>query len=77
VTRTDWDMDPCVVISFGKKVFRTHVIRHSLNPTLDEKLLFHVRAYEGAFKVQLIMLDSTNDHVEDAGDEGVRFLSFL
>jgi phosphatidylserine decarboxylase len=36
-------MDPFVVISFGKKVFRTRVIRHSRNPVWDEKLLFHVR----------------------------------
>ena len=66
-----WDMDPFVVISFGKKVFRTRVIRHSLNPTWDEKLLFHVRAYESAFNVQLTVLDwdklSSNDHVGDAG----------
>lgn len=63
-------MDPFVVISFGKKVFRTRVIRHSLNPTWDEKLLFHVRRYETAFKVQLTVLDwdklSSNDHVGDA-----------
>lgn len=63
-------MDPFVVISFGKKVFRTRVIRHSLNPVWDEKLLFHVRAYESAFKVQLTVLDwdklSSNDHVGDA-----------
>jgi phosphatidylserine decarboxylase len=71
VTRTGWDMDPFVVISFGKKVFRTRVIRHSLNPNWDEKLLFHVRRYESAFKVQLSVLDwdklSSNDHVGDAG----------
>ena len=30
MTRTVWDMDPFVVVSFGK-VFRTRVIRHSLN----------------------------------------------
>ncbi|PCH39320.1 hypothetical protein WOLCODRAFT_110643 [Wolfiporia cocos MD-104 SS10] len=70
ITRTGWDMDPFVVISFGKKVFRTRVIRHSLNPTWDEKLLFHVRRYETAFKVQLTVLDwdklSSNDHVGDA-----------
>ena len=63
-------MDPFVVISFGKKVFRTRVIRHSLNPTWDEKLLFHVRRYETAFKLQLTVLDwdklSSNDHVADA-----------
>ncbi|KAG9314770.1 hypothetical protein JVU11DRAFT_3853 [Chiua virens] len=70
MTRTGWDMDPFVVISFGKKVFRTRIIRHSLNPTWDEKLLFHVRRYETAFKVQMSVLDwdklSSNDHVGDA-----------
>ena len=51
MTRTGWDMDPFVVISFGKKVFRTRVIRHSLNPTWDEKLYFHVRKGESKFTV--------------------------
>lgn len=63
-------MDPFVVISFGKKVFRTRVVRHSLNPCWEEKLLFHVRRYESAFKVQLTVLDwdklSSNDHVGEA-----------
>ncbi|KAF8629477.1 hypothetical protein AX15_003424 [Amanita polypyramis BW_CC] len=70
MTRTGWDMDPFVVISFGKKVFRTRVIRHTLNPEWDEKLLFHVRRYETAFQVQLTILDwdklSSNDLVGDA-----------
>ncbi|KAF9812135.1 hypothetical protein IEO21_06368 [Rhodonia placenta] len=70
MTRMGWDMDPFVVVSFGKKVFRTRVIRHSLNPTWDEKLLFHVRRYETTFNVQLTVLDwdklSSNDHVGDA-----------
>jgi hypothetical protein len=60
-------MDPFVVISFGKKVFRTRVIRHSLNPVFDEKLLFHVRRYETSFNIQLTVLDwdklSSNDHI--------------
>ena len=62
-------MDPFVVISFGKKVFRTRVIRHSLNPVWDEKVLFHVRRYETAFQVQLTILDwdklTSNDHIGD------------
>jgi phosphatidylserine decarboxylase len=60
-------MDPFVVISFGKKVFRTRVIRHSLNPIWNEKLLFHVRRYETNFNVQLVVLDwdklTSNDYV--------------
>ncbi|KAF8525860.1 phosphatidylserine decarboxylase-domain-containing protein [Hysterangium stoloniferum] len=69
MTRLGWDMDPFVVISFGKKVFRTRVIRHSLNPVWDEKLLFHVRRYEAAFKINFAVLDwdklSGNDQVGD------------
>ncbi|KAI9454377.1 phosphatidylserine decarboxylase-domain-containing protein [Lactarius psammicola] len=73
MTRTGWDMDPFVVVSFGKKVFRTRVIRHSLNPVWEEKLLFHVRKYERSFRVQLTVLDwdklSSNDYVGDAAIE--------
>lgn len=69
MTRTGWDMDPFVVISFGKKIFRTRVIRHSLNPTWDEKLYFHVRNGESKFNVDFSVLDwdklSANDHVGD------------
>ncbi|WWC68112.1 phosphatidylserine decarboxylase [Kwoniella pini CBS 10737] len=62
-----FDMDPFVVISFGQKVFRTRVIRHSLNPTWDEKLLFHVRRHEHSYTMQFAVLDwdkvSGNDMV--------------
>lgn len=46
-----------MVISFGKKVFRTRVIRHQLNPVWDEKLLFHVRRNENAYTIQFAVLD--------------------
>ncbi|CAK5268726.1 unnamed protein product [Mycena citricolor] len=71
MTRTSFDMDPFVVISFGKKVFRTRVIRHSLNPVWDEKLLFHVRRYEIGYEVRLTVLDwdklTSNDYVGEVG----------
>ncbi|QRV90019.1 phosphatidylserine decarboxylase family protein [Ceratobasidium sp. AG-Ba] len=69
MTRTGWDMDPFVVVAFGKKVFRTRVIRHSRTPTWDEKLLFHVRRHETGFRIQFSVLDwdklSGNDHIAD------------
>ncbi|KAG8974217.1 hypothetical protein FRC05_007793 [Tulasnella sp. 425] len=67
MTRTGWDMDPFCVISFGKKVFRTRVIRHSLDPVWNEKLLFHVHRYETNFRVNFSVLDwdklSGNDNI--------------
>ena len=72
-------MDPFVVVSFGKKVFRTRVIRHSLNPQWDEKMLFHVRWYETTFKVQFPVLDcdkfSSNGHVGEASFDIARLLA--
>lgn len=62
-------MDPFVVISFSRKVFRTRVLRHNLNPIWDEKLLFHVRRFESGFKIQFTLLDwdklSGNDLIGD------------
>ena len=46
-----------MVIAFGQKVFRTRVIRHSLNPTWEEKLLFHVRRHETNYTVRFSVLD--------------------
>lgn len=65
--RTSFDMDPFVVISFGKKVFRTRVIRHSLNPEWNEKLFFHVTKSEERFLLNFDVLDwditTSNDNV--------------
>lgn len=36
-TRLTFDMDPFVVLSFGKKVFRTRVLRHTLSKSLSRR----------------------------------------
>lgn len=72
MTRTGFDMDPFVVISCGKTVARTRVVRHSLNPVFDEKLAFHIgrTESESGFSVVFNVFDwdqlSSNDHVGDA-----------
>ncbi|KAM0791836.1 hypothetical protein ACM66B_004094 [Microbotryomycetes sp. NB124-2] len=64
-----YDMDPFVVCSFGRRVFRTRVIRHSLNPSWQEKLFFHVRQAEVGWTIAFNVHDwdkvSSNDHVGD------------
>ncbi|UZJ53523.1 hypothetical protein CBS101457_002843 [Exobasidium rhododendri] len=64
---TGFDMDAFVIASFGQRIFRTRVARHSLNPTWDEKLLFHVRQHEINYVTKLAIYDwdklSSNDFV--------------
>ncbi|GAA5917775.1 hypothetical protein JCM6882_003586 [Rhodosporidiobolus microsporus] len=67
--RTSYDMDPFCVISFGRKIFRTRVIRHSLNPVWEERLWFHVGEAETHWTIGFTISDwdkiSGNDHVGD------------
>jgi len=67
VIRTGFDMDPFVVLSFGRYTFRTRAIRHNLNPVWNEKLFFHVRQSELKYKLKFAVYDkdkfSGNDFV--------------
>ncbi|KWU41255.1 hypothetical protein RHOSPDRAFT_23357 [Rhodotorula sp. JG-1b] len=67
--RTGFDMDPFCVISFGRKIFRTRVIRHNLNPVWEERLFFHVGEAETHWNIGFSVSDwdkiTGNDHVGD------------
>lgn len=67
VTRTGFDMDPFVIVSYGISTFRTRAIRHNLNPTWNEKLFFHVRNTQENYKIKFAIYDkdkfSGNDFV--------------
>ncbi len=70
MTRTSFDMDPFVVVSLGKKTFRTRVIRHNLNPVFDEKMIFQVLRHEQNYSLNFAVVDrdklSGNDFVGTA-----------
>nr|CAG8438384.1 15354_t:CDS:10 [Entrophospora candida] len=57
VTKTGFDMDPFVVISFSKNTFRTKVISHNLNPVWNEKFYFPVKHSEVTYKIKFTVND--------------------
>ncbi|KAI8997376.1 phosphatidylserine decarboxylase-domain-containing protein [Pilobolus umbonatus] len=67
MTRTGFDMDPFVIVSYGTSTFRTRAIRHNLNPVWNDKLFFHVKNSEANYKVKFAVYDkdkfSNNDFV--------------
>jgi phosphatidylserine decarboxylase len=69
-TKTSFDMDPFVVASLGKKTYRTKTIRHNLNPTFNEKMLFQVLSHEQTYSFAFTVIDhdkySGNDFIASA-----------
>jgi len=63
-------MDPFVVVSLGRKTYRTRVIRHNLNPVFDEKMVFQVMRHEQTYSLSFSVVDrdklSGNDFVGTA-----------
>ncbi|KAF5099498.1 hypothetical protein D0Z00_001630 [Geotrichum galactomycetum] len=65
MTRTGFDMDPFVVASFGKKTFRTHHIRHNLNPVFNEKIVFPVLQHEQKYSINFTVMDKDKLSLHD------------
>jgi phosphatidylserine decarboxylase len=63
-------MDPFVIVSFGKKTFRTRAIRHSLNPVFNERLIFQILSPEKNYTISFNVYDrdrvTSNDFVAQA-----------
>lgn len=57
-THLGYDMDPFVVVSFSKQIFKTYVCRHALNPSWKNQLInIRVSKYSFNFKVRLSVYD--------------------
>ena len=60
-------MDPFVVVSLGRKILRTKVINHNLNPIYHEKMVFQVMRHESSYSLAFSVIDrdrmSGNDFV--------------
>lgn len=59
-----------MVVSLGKKTYRTRVIRHNLNPVFEEKMIFQVMQHEKSYHLNFAVVDrdklSGNDFVGTA-----------
>lgn len=70
MTRTSFDMDPFVVVALGRKVLRTKVVRHNLNPIYNEKMVFQIMRNETGYSLTFSVIDrdslSGNDFVASA-----------
>ncbi|KAG0680337.1 hypothetical protein C6P42_005035 [Pichia californica] len=53
-TKLGYDMDPFVVVSFSKQIFKTAVCRHALNPSWKNQLI-NIRVSKYSFNFQLKM----------------------
>ena len=60
MTRTSFDMDPFVVAGLSRKVLRTKVVRHNLNPVYNEKMLFQVMRHETGYSLTFTVIDKDN-----------------
>lgn len=57
-TKLGYDMDPFVVVSFSKQIFKTAVCRHALNPTWKNQLInIRVSKYSFNFQLKLSVYD--------------------
>ncbi|CAK7564892.1 MAG: phosphatidylserine decarboxylase [Sporothrix epigloea] len=65
--KTNFDMDPFVVASLGRKTFRTKMISHNLNPIFNEKMIFQVLSHEQNYSFSFTVIDhdkySSNDFI--------------
>lgn len=57
-TKLGYDMDPFVVVSFSKQIFKTAVCRHALNPSWKNQLInIRVSKYSFNFLLKLAVYD--------------------
>lgn len=64
-SRTSFDMDPFVVVSFGKTTFRTSWKRHTLKPIYNERLAFEIMEHEVNYNIHFSVMDKDNFSFHD------------
>lgn len=65
LTGISFDMDPFIVLSFGKRVYRTPHKRHTLNPTFNSKVAFDVHSKERSFPLIFSVWDQDKITLND------------
>ncbi|KAL2916625.1 phosphatidylserine decarboxylase [Polyrhizophydium stewartii] len=62
-----FNCDPFVTVSFGKRTFRTKVVRNSLNPEWGQRIFLHIKTYEVTSNWSVVF--SVHDYEDFASNE--------
>ncbi|CCE65131.1 hypothetical protein TPHA_0J03110 [Tetrapisispora phaffii CBS 4417] len=69
ILRKNYDMDPFVIASFGRRVYKTPSKKHSLNPVFNSRISFEVFPRETHFELNFKIMDqdsfSFNDNIAE------------
>ena len=69
MSKRSFNMDPFIVATFGRRVFKTSSRKHTLNPTYSESIAFEVFPHEEKFTLYFKIIDkdsfSFNDEVAE------------
>lgn len=67
ISRTNYEMDPFIIATFGRRVFKSSWKKHTLNPVYNERATFEVFPHETHFAFQFKVIDkdsfSSNDNI--------------
>ncbi|SSD58841.1 uncharacterized protein SCODWIG_00602 [Saccharomycodes ludwigii] len=65
-----YTMDPFVIVTFGRRVFKTSWKRHSLNPVFNERIVFEMYPEEKNFKFHFNVVDKDSFSSHDKIAQG-------
>lgn len=65
ISKTYYAMDPFIIMTFGRRVFKTSWRKHTLNPVFDERAAFEIYPNEKHYDIHLSVMDKDSFSYND------------